>query len=560
MGSRRLLHLTTLYETARELGGMTSSREVMEAFLLTAMGPVGASRGFVFTVNRFTRETCLAQRGLDPGETDGLGADLEGLIGACFPEHPKLGFGSEELSSLLEFSVAPPPPLPPSTRILAAWTARGGLIGVLGLSGRLADAGLDQEDRDFLRALAGTLAGALKSAQAAENIRRLNLEMATKNAELEEAVAQADTARGELARRVYHLKTLYDSSRELAAQADTRAMAESFLLTCMGALPVRQGLVLVRKGQKDEPILVSRGLEPPPDLSLADALATALVGTKPNAAPMRCTMLTDERLLAGAGLPFRAAALVLFTVDETCQGLLALGPPLAGPEFSPEEKELLSAHTAGFLVFLGKARNFAAAQKANRDLAQRNLELQRLLEEITQCRLDLEGEKRHKAHIISFVERQTSRVRSATRLDFALILALALLLGLVFNASSPAGVDLVPAIWSHPRAGAIDAGWAKLRRDAGAVFIDARPAEIFARNHIADAVNLPATLFDFVFAMRLSRLAPDTELIVYGRTLSRYYDEQVAFLLADRGFTNVKVMDGGLEAWTSLDLPVEFAR
>ncbi|MEW5771902.1 MAG: rhodanese-like domain-containing protein [Thermodesulfobacteriota bacterium] len=557
MGSRRLLHLTTLYETARELGGMSSPREVMDAFLLTAMGPLGATRGFVLTANRFTREILLARRGLEPDEADGLGADLEKLLAACFPDRPQLPFGGEELFSLREFPAAAPAPLPPDTRVLAAWTARGGMVGVLGLSGRLEDAGLDREDQDFLQGLAGTLANALKTAQATERIRRLNLELAAKNAELEEAAAQADAARSELAQRAYHLKTLYDASRELAPQADATAMAESFLLLCMGALSARQGLVLVRDDREGEPVMAARGVDPPPGAALSANLAKAFAGAEGNPIPMSCKVLADKRLLAGAGLPFPVAAVVLFAVDDSCQGLLALGPPLSDQSFSLDERELLAAHAAGFLVFLGKARNFAAAERANRDLAQRNQELQRLLEEITQCRLDLEGEKRHKAHIISFVERQTSRVRSATRLDYALILALSLLLGLVFNASNPAGVDLAPAAWSRPRAERIDAGWASLRRDSGAVFVDARPAEFYARRHVKGAVNLPASLFDFVFAMRFSRLSPDTEIIVYGSTISRLYDEQVAFLLADRGLANVKVMDGGLDAWTDLGQPVE---
>ena len=555
--ARRLLHLTTLYETARELGAMSSPQEVMNAFLLTAMGPLGATRGFVLTVNRFTRETRLARRGLEPEETAGLGQDLDGLLAACFPDQPQPRFGGQEMLALQELPQPAPAPLPPDTRILAAWTARGGMLGVLGLSDRLDGADLDQDDREFLKGLAGTLAGALKTAQATENIRRLNLELAAKNAELEEAAAQAEAARGDQARRAYQLKTLFDASRELAPQTDTREMAESFLLLCMGALSMSQGLVLVRDSRSETPILASRGVELPPDHALAATLDAAFAGSPGNPIPMSCKVLVDPRLLAGAGLPFPAAALCLFGVDESCQGILALGSPLTGEAPTPDELELLAAHASSFLVFLGKARNFAAAQQANRNLAQRNQELQQLLEEITQCRLDLEGEKRHKARIISFVERQSDRVQAASRLDFAVILALALLLGLVFNASNPSGADMVPLAWSRPPAERIDAGWAKLRRDNGAILVDARPVQLYKQRHVKDALNLPASLFDFVFAMRLARLAPQTEIVVYGHTVSRLYDEEVAFLLKDRGFENVHVMEGGLPAWMAMGLPVE---
>lgn len=554
---RRLLHLSTLNETARELGGLTSPQQIMDAFLLTAMGPLGASRGFVLVANRFTREVRLAQRGLEPAEAGALETDLDRVLAAAFPSSLPPTYGGEEELALADLAGGSPPPLPEDTRFLATWTIRGGYYGILGLSGILSHGSPAQEDREFLLSLAGALAGALKTALAAESIRRLNLELAHKNAELEEAVGQADAARSELARRAYHLKTLYDASRELSARNDLRSMAESFLLLSMGALSAPQGLVLVRDAQAPEPLLAMRGVDAPADAQLARDLAAAFAVGQANPNPMTAKVLTDERLLTGADLPFKAAALVLFALDEACQGLLALSAPLSGAAFGPDDRELLASHASGFLVFAGKARNFAAAQQANRDLARRNAELQRLLEEITQCRLDLEGEKRHKARIISFVERHTDRVRAASRLDFALIFALALLLGLIFNSSNPAGVDLVPAVWSRPLAEAIDPGQAALRREAGAVLVDARPAGLFTQKHIKEAVNLPASLFDFVYAMRFSSLPPDTEIIVYGRTASRLYDHQVALLLKDRGQANVKVLSGGLSAWADQGLPTE---
>jgi 3-mercaptopyruvate sulfurtransferase SseA len=49
--------------------------------------------------------------------------------------------------------------------------------------------------------------------------------------------------------------------------------------------------------------------------------------------------------------------------------------------------------------------------------------------------------------------------------------------------------------------------------------------------------------------MKFSGLDPAKEIIVYGRTISRHYDEEVAFKLTSRGHSNVKVLPGGLPAW-----------
>ncbi len=55
--------------------------------------------------------------------------------------------------------------------------------------------------------------------------------------------------------------------------------------------------------------------------------------------------------------------------------------------------------------------------------------------------------------------------------------------------------------------------------------------------------------------MKFSRLDPDRELIVYGRNISRKYDQEVAYLLASRGHYKIKVLSGGLVAWQERGYP-----
>ncbi|MCP4112820.1 MAG: rhodanese-like domain-containing protein, partial [Desulfobacteraceae bacterium] len=89
------------------------------------------------------------------------------------------------------------------------------------------------------------------------------------------------------------------------------------------------------------------------------------------------------------------------------------------------------------------------------------------------------------------------------------------------------------------------------------IIIDARPSEFFRQKHIKRAVNLPPALFDFVYMMRFNNLDPQKELIVYGRNISRHYDEEVVFKLVSRGHKNVKVLAGGLPAWEKAGYPIE---
>jgi rhodanese-related sulfurtransferase len=87
------------------------------------------------------------------------------------------------------------------------------------------------------------------------------------------------------------------------------------------------------------------------------------------------------------------------------------------------------------------------------------------------------------------------------------------------------------------------------------VLVDARPAELFAQKHLPAAINLPAALFDILYPLKLGReLKPDQAVLVYGRTISRRYDEDVAQMLLQR-HENIKVIEGDMKTWEAKGLP-----
>ena len=56
--------------------------------------------------------------------------------------------------------------------------------------------------------------------------------------------------------------------------------------------------------------------------------------------------------------------------------------------------------------------------------------------------------------------------------------------------------------------------------------------------------------------MKLGRmLNPEQEIIVYGRTVSKHYDEDVVHRLLQR-HDKVKILEGGLQAWERKGYPV----
>jgi rhodanese-related sulfurtransferase len=83
------------------------------------------------------------------------------------------------------------------------------------------------------------------------------------------------------------------------------------------------------------------------------------------------------------------------------------------------------------------------------------------------------------------------------------------------------------------------------------------PNNFYRKRHIKGAVNMPMALFDIVYLMSFSEEKKDEKIVVYGNTISRPYDLEIAGKLLLRGYTDVKVLDGGLQAWEANGYPVE---
>jgi rhodanese-related sulfurtransferase len=220
--------------------------------------------------------------------------------------------------------------------------------------------------------------------------------------------------------------------------------------------------------------------------------------------------------------------------------------------------ELLLTQTSNFLVFLKNVRSFETIQALNQDLEQRNRELQQTIDELTASRRKIEMLERAGAHIKAVLQRETERLQRVTALDLVLILAAGLLLGLLFNLSNPHGTAVIPSAWKRPAAVRIAPAPVRRMLETGqAVLVDARPAEFYRQRHIQGALNVPPSLFDFIYAMRFADLDLEKPVVVYGRNISSHYDEEVAFKLSSRGHQRIRILEGGLEAWEELGLPVQ---
>lgn len=164
-------------------------------------------------------------------------------------------------------------------------------------------------------------------------------------------------------------------------------------------------------------------------------------------------------------------------------------------------------------------------------------------------------------NISAAVESGAARQYEAPRvswLDFLIVVGLTIMCALVFNGSNSKGISLFPNMTLNEAVSFLDPLNAfEKQKKHEVVFVDARPSIFYEQQHIANSVSLPVSIFDFMYDMSLSHEKKNKEIVVYGRTISKCYDEEVANKLVLRGHENVRILKGGLAAWKKGGLPVE---
>jgi rhodanese-related sulfurtransferase len=156
--------------------------------------------------------------------------------------------------------------------------------------------------------------------------------------------------------------------------------------------------------------------------------------------------------------------------------------------------------------------------------------------------------------------------------EATLIFLLGVTLGLVFNAASPRGIDLLrheqqsmsfadtsqqSATRHSPRPTFIDLEEAlTIFQQRNGLFIDVRHEEEFNEGHIKGAISLPLKRLETNRDL-LRGIPKDTLIVTYcsGEQCAQSIDlgERLALL----GFTNVKVFFSGWLQWQKRDLPIE---
>ncbi len=559
---RQLFYLTSFFHTSQELVGLRQPTKIMEKFLLMVMGPLGVSQGVIGLVDRERQTGNAIGRNVTDQEIERLQENLihlqdrlEALRSQDRTEGPAIPFFGLRTTTLgRDF-------FPFETSLIIPWTIDERYQGFLALGKKITDEEFTPDERFTLTSLVPTLTASLGSAILTSHVQQLNNELRDKNKRLAGAVTRLENKERELDREVLELSSLNEVNKELRYLGDPETIMRSFLLHVLGIRWAKQGFLILLRRDAREVLQVHRGYSWT-ELTFEHAekllfCALSNQSTK-TLAPLTCGQIQDTGCFAKLEFRFpRVEQAHLFVLEQDTLGLIGFSHFHQVTSESTDADGTFQAQMTSFMVHMKNILDFATITRLNQDLERRNTELQTTIDELTRAHQTIDLLEKTREKFKQTLDRESHRIQRATSFDFVLILLVGTLLGLLFNYKSPHGISIIPQEWTHSEVAEVRLEEvAALQKTEQPLLIDARPQEFFRLEHIPGAINLSPDLFEVMYPMLLGNENLERPIIVYGRTVSRHYDQDVAYRLESRDHEHVRIFIGGLREWKHRGHPV----
>ena len=223
---------------------------------------------------------------------------------------------------------------------------------------------------------------------------------------LRACLKESEDVQSELDRRIFHLKTLYDVSKDIYGSVKTETILRNFLLMTMGNFGVMEGfIILVDAASKEISQLVSIGMQ---DSNLAALRKNAIkllskkgmAVWKDGGPSLQNDGLFQDSL--GFSLPFR--------VEYECLAFLGLGTKLIKEPFDDDDKELLDTLVNNLVIALKNARSFEEIKDLNQELLAKNEQLEEALDDLKKALRKVEILEDVKVQLSKFVPNTVSRL------------------------------------------------------------------------------------------------------------------------------------------------------
>ncbi len=550
---KKAFYLETLLDTSRELADLVQPRQILDRFLLMVMGALGILQGVGAVINTETGHGLVTGRGIPDPALNEISDDIPRISKKYFPERGTSSGSAPRVKVITGDAITGQGLCSAHMQVLILSDLLPGRFScLLALGERITGEPLGEQDKNVLLNLANILANSLSHAICFMDIQQMNADLLKKNAELEATIEEFGQTRQNLERRFFHIESLLDLNAELRSLINEDELLRLFLLASMGPIGIEKGFVLVYDREDRIAKTAYRGIENGKALHSQVCemlLYSAFDKTEPKSlANMSFGRFNAPGIFKEAGIDLEPECGFFFVIDLACMGIAAFGPPVSGQSLSSNEMSLMAGQMSGFMAYLEKARAFSMIKKLNEDLTNRNEQLTHTVQELTRAMNRISALEKARAHFKLVVQKKAERAAKASWLDCALILFFAAAIGLLFN-FAPQGISIIPESVKSDLPSTSAAQVRKLVDEGATIIVDARPKELYDRKHIRGAINVPLPLFDNLYTVKLGRLDPKRPIIVYGRTISRLYDVELANRLKKHDHEDVRVLPGGIRAW-----------
>ena len=223
---------------------------------------------------------------------------------------------------------------------------------------------------------------------------------------LKASLKEAETVQSELDRRVFHLKTLYDVSKDIYGSVETETILRNFLLMTMGNFGVMEGFaVLMDVDLKEITKLVSIGMQDGDVVALRQQIKDRF-----GRDDLRDCIEGDSKVLPDGLFPSSIGFSLPFEVESEWVGFLGLGFKLVKEPFNENDKELLDTLINNLVVALKNARSFEEIRDLNEELQVKNLQLEKTLDDLKKALRKVEILEDVKLNLSKFVPNTVTRL------------------------------------------------------------------------------------------------------------------------------------------------------
>ena len=187
------------------------------------------------------------------------------------------------------------------------------------------------------------------------------------------------TIESELNRQLFHLKTLYDVSRELLGLVEIEAILRNFLLMTLGNFGVVEGFVFVNEHNVENPDqLVCIGIQENDYPALKKGCRKLFTRYPDNRTIKYISAQQDLSFF-----PSFVDSIAMFHVDYACNGILGLGQKIMGDPYDEEDKDLLETLVNNLVIVLKNARSTEALKAAYQDVSSLNRAKDKLINHLS---------------------------------------------------------------------------------------------------------------------------------------------------------------------------------